>query len=212
MVEEKQIAEEEQEEKNTDIPKDESVEESAETEDENSTDQSEEETDAEPEEDTEESTDNEQEPEQEGLMKLKDQVQEYREKLVRKAAEFENYKKRTSEEFLRLIKSANEDACLKLLPVLDDIERFEKNYTDKMKKDDLKKAVDMIFNKFSTTMISFGLKEIEAVGNEFNPEYHEALLQVENKDVEPNHIIDQHEKGYKMNDKVIRHSKVIVSK
>ena len=146
------------------------------------------------------------------ISSLEQEIFDYRDKLVRKAAEFENYKKRTSEEFVRLINSASEDIIIKLLPVLDDIERFEKNYSDDLSNKDLKKGVDMIFGKLRILLENQGLQEIEAVDQEFNPEYHDALMMAEKEGFEPNTVIDQHEKGYKLNDKVIRHSKVVVSK
>ncbi len=144
--------------------------------------------------------------------KCETELQNYREKFVRKIAEFENYKKRTSEEYVRLISSANESLILKLLPVMDDIERMENNYKPEIKLEDFKKGTDMIFNKFKGIIDGLGLKEIEAVGNEFDPNFHEALMMVENDKVDSNKIIDQHEKGYIYNEKVIRHSKVLVAK
>lgn len=144
--------------------------------------------------------------------KLEKEVFEYRDKLVRKAAEFENYKKRTSEEFLRLIETATENLIIKLLPTVDDMHRFQDNYKPEMKSEDLKKGIDLIFDKYMEILKNSGLEEIEVIGKEFNPELHEALLQVENPDVESEHIVDQHEKGYTLRNKVIRHSKVIVAK
>jgi molecular chaperone GrpE len=140
------------------------------------------------------------------------QLLEYRDKLLRKVAEFENYKKRTSQEFIRLVESANQELILKLLPVKDDIERFEKNYSEEHGVKELKKGVDLIFEKFNNTLKGIGLEELEVLGKEFDPELHEALLQVDNPAAEPNTIIDQHEKGYLLKDKVIRHAKVIVAK
>ncbi|MBN2789542.1 MAG: nucleotide exchange factor GrpE [Candidatus Delongbacteria bacterium] len=143
---------------------------------------------------------------------LEKEIFEYRDKLVRKAAEFENYKKRTSEEFLRLIETATENLIIKLLPVIDDMNRFQDNYKPEMRSDDLKKGIDLIFDKYMSILKTSGLEEIDAVGKEFDPELHEALLQVENPDVESNIIVDQHQKGYTLKNKVIRHSKVIVAK
>ncbi len=137
---------------------------------------------------------------------------DYRDKLLRKVAEFENYKKRTNEEFLRLIESANENLILKLLPVLDDIHRFYANYKEDMKAKDIKKGFDLIAEKLESVLEQSGLKAIDAIGKEFDPDLHEALLLVEDNKVESNHIIDEHEKGYHLKDKVIRYSKVIVSK
>lgn len=144
--------------------------------------------------------------------KLEKEIFEYRDKLVRKAAEFENYKKRTSEEFLRLIETATENLIIKLLPTIDDMYRLQDNYKPDMKSKDLKKGFDLIFEKYMEVLKNSGLEEIEVIGKEFNPELHEALLQVENPDVESEHIVDEHEKGYTLKNKVIRHSKVIVAK
>ena len=146
------------------------------------------------------------------IEKLEKENMEYRDKLIRKIAEFENYKKRTSDEFLRLVNTANEDLILKLLPVVDDMERFQNNTTAEIKPEDLKKGMDLIVNKFNTIIKNLGLEEIEAIGKEFDPNLHEALMQMESKDIKSNHIIDQHEKGYILKDKVIRHSKVLVAK
>jgi len=150
--------------------------------------------------------------EENSTSKLENDVFEYRDKLVRKAAEFENYKKRTSEEFLRLIETASENLITKLLPIIDDMNRFQVNFKPEMKSEDLKKGIDLIFDKFMVILKTSGLEEIDVIGKEFNPELHEALLQVEDPKVETDHIVDQHEKGYTLRNKVIRHSKVIVAK
>ncbi len=148
----------------------------------------------------------------EKVSSLEKEIFEYRDKLVRKVAEFDNYRKRTSEEFLRLVNTAGEDLIIRLLPVIDDIERFQKNYTEKTNAADLKKGVDLIFEKLNTVLKNAGLSEIEAVNTPFDPEIHDALLMVEKEGAESNTVVDQHEKGYRLNDKVIRHSKVIVAK
>lgn len=151
-------------------------------------------------------------PEQLKISQLEKDIFDYRDKLIRKAAEFENYKKRTSDEFIRLIETANEDLILKLLPVVDDIERFEKNFNDDIQVKDIKKGVDLIFEKFKAVLSATGLTEIEAVGKPFDPELHEAMMIVDNPEAEQNTVVDQHEKGYFLGKKVIRHTKVIVSK
>ncbi len=152
------------------------------------------------------------EPLEEKIAKLESEAFEYRDKLIRKAAEFENYKKRTSEEYIRLINSANEELIIKLLPVLDDIERFLKNYSENINAGDLKKGIDMIFGKLNNILKNQGLTEIEVKDTPFDPELHDAMMTVEKEGIEPNFVVEEYEKGYKLNDKVIRHSKVIVSK
>lgn len=148
----------------------------------------------------------------EKISQLEKEAFEYRDKLVRKAAEFENYKKRTSEEFVRLIETANEDLILTLLPVLDDIERFRKNYNPETRTDDLKKGIEMIFDKLNSILKNFGLEEIDSLNKEFNPDFHDALMMMEKEGVGSNIVVDQHEKGFKLKNKVIRHAKVVVSK
>ncbi|HAQ62128.1 TPA: nucleotide exchange factor GrpE [Candidatus Delongbacteria bacterium] len=148
----------------------------------------------------------------EKIAKLEQEAFDYRDKLMRKAAEFENYKKRTSEEFVRLIETANEDLLTTLLPVLDDIERFRKNYNPEIRTEDLNKGIEMIFDKLNLILKNFGLEEIESINKEFNPDFHDALMMMEKEDVASNTVVDQHEKGYKLKNKVIRHAKVVVSK
>jgi len=148
----------------------------------------------------------------EKIAQLEREAFEYRDKLVRKAAEFENYKKRTSEEFVRLIETANEDLILTLLPVLDDIERFRKNYNPETRTDDLKKGIEMIFDKLNSILKNFGLEEIDSLNKEFDPDFHDALMMMEKEGVGSNIVVDQHEKGFKLKNKVIRHAKVVVSK
>lgn len=146
------------------------------------------------------------------IAKLEQEAFDYRDKLMRKAAEFENYKKRTSEEFVRLIETANEDLIVSILPIMDDMERFRSNYNPDNKADDLKKVVDMIFDKLNSVLTNFGLEEIDSLNKEFDPNDHDALITMEKEGVAPNIVVGQHEKGFKLKNKVIRHAKVIVSK
>jgi molecular chaperone GrpE len=143
---------------------------------------------------------------------LEKEIFDYRDKLVRKAAEFENYKKRTSEEFVRIISTANEDLIAKILPVIDDMERFEKNYTENTKAEDLKKGMDLIQAKLTAVLKTYGLEKLPSIGTPFDPDLHDALMMVDSDKFGPNTVVDQHECGYKLGDKVIRHAKVIVSK
>lgn len=146
------------------------------------------------------------------LSEQKAEPQELREKIIRQAAEFENFKKRTQAEFSRLTETANIKLIEKLLVILDDIQRFEKNYSENIEVKDLKTGVDMIFNKFRGILKNAGLKEIEAIGKEFDPELHEALLSVPSEKYDENFVVDEHEKGYMIGEKVVRHSKVLVAK
>lgn len=122
-------------------------------------------------------------------------------------ADFENYKKIAEKDKERIIKNANEQMMIDLLPILDDFEAALKN----MRECEEKKGVEMIFNKLSKVLESKGLKKIDTLNKKFDPYYHEALLK-ENSEMEEGYILEEIQKGYMLNDKVLRHSKVKVSK
>lgn len=123
-------------------------------------------------------------------------------------AEFENYKKRAAKEGCELIKCANEDLIIKLLPIIDNFEIALKSCREK---DGFYKGTELIYSQLIDTLRSQGLKHIECLGKKFDPYYHEVLLAEESKEPE-NTIIEELQKGYMLNDKVIRHSKVKISK
>lgn len=145
--------------------------------------------------------------------KLKMELINYKDTLLRKAAEFENYKKRTEGEISSYIKYASEHLIKSLLPVYDDFSRsldsVEKGETKDF--ETLKKGVELIFNKLDNVLKQEGLKEMDVIGKEFDVNLCDALLQVPKEDVKPNTVIDVVEKGYYLKDKVIKHAKVLVS-
>ncbi len=145
--------------------------------------------------------------------KLKNDAEYYKDAFIRKAAEFENYKKRTESEISNYIKYASESLIKSLLPVYDDINRsidsIEKGETKDF--DTLKQGVQLIADKFKGTLKSEGLEEIEILGKEFDVNTCDALLSVPREDVPPHTVVEVVEKGYKLKDKVIRFAKVIVS-
>ncbi len=134
-----------------------------------------------------------------------------RDRLLRKAAEFENYKRRTESEISTLFKYQNEGLITDLLPVLDDFERVL-NPDNKQDLETFKKGVELIYDKFKKVLEKQGLKEMDTSGKPFDVNLNDALMQVENDKAAPNTIMDTAEKGYYLKDKVIRHAKVIVSK
>lgn len=142
---------------------------------------------------------------------LEQQVAQLKDQLLRKAAEFDNYKRRTENDFLTFTKYASETVISQLLPVLDDLHRSLKTGKDASGDDPFYKGIDMIAAKFMKVLQGQGLKPIEALGKEFNVDYHDALLQVPRSDVAPHTIIEEVDKGYLLHDKVIRHAKVIVA-
>ena len=144
---------------------------------------------------------------------LKEETRLLKDTLLRKAAEFENYKKRTESDFINTIKYASENILRSLLPVYEDlirsVESVEKGETKDF--ETLKQGLLLIFDKFKTALDREGLKEIEILGKEFDVNLCDALLQVPKVDVKPNTVIEVVEKGYYLKDKVIKHAKVLVS-
>jgi len=154
------------------------------------------------------------EKEEEILVKIgqfENEISDLKDKLLRKAAEFENYKRRTENDQLNLLKYSAESFIIKLLPVVDDFERSIDHMDSAKDVESIKQGVTLIYNKLMKILSEQGVEKIEAVGKPFDVEYHEAMLQRKAEDVEPHTVLDEIEKGYMYKDKVIRHSKVIVS-
>jgi molecular chaperone GrpE len=135
----------------------------------------------------------------------------FKDQFLRKAAEFENYKRRTEADLGNLIKNANEGLIISLLPILNDFVRSLKAGAENKDYDAFYKGVELIHNKFSKILEMQGLAPFESVGKPFDVEYHDALLQMPKEGVPPHTVIEEVERGYKLNDKVLRHAKVIVS-
>jgi len=138
---------------------------------------------------------------------LEEEVEKLETSLKKVMADFDNYKKRMIKEKRRVRQLANESLVLDLLEVLDDFERALENEED-LDRD----GIDMIFNKFIGKLEDHGLEKIDAKEEEFDPMYHECVQSEEKEDVEKDKIIEVYQEGYKLNDKVIRPSKVKVAK
>lgn len=144
--------------------------------------------------------------------KLKDQLQQEKDKFLRLFAEFENYKKRTSRERIELFSTASEDVMKTLLPVLDDFERALSHIEERKEVEELRKGVLLIYQKLVNTLEQKGLKALKVEkGDTFNADDHEAITQIPapSEDLKGK-IIDVVEKGYKLGDKVIRFPKVVI--
>ncbi len=135
----------------------------------------------------------------------------YKDQFLRKAAEFENYKKRTDGERIELIKYANERLISQILPILDDFQRSMKAGSAKHDFDQFYKGIELVANKLAKVLEAQGLKAFDSLGQPFNVDFHDALLQSPSSDVPPNTVVEEVEKGYHLHDKVLRHAKVIVS-
>ena len=148
--------------------------------------------------------------EPEAIPKLKEELEAAKDKYIRLYSEFENFRKRTAKEKLELTQSANEQLIKTMLPIADDFERAENSFPDK---NDMKLAGFILINaKFKKALETYGVKTMEAgQGSDFNPDLHEAISQVPAPFPQlKGKIIDVVEKGYVLNDKVIRYAKVVV--
>jgi len=142
--------------------------------------------------------------------KLKKQIDELRDTNLRLHAEFDNYRKRTIREKVELSKMASEEVIVDLLPILDDFERALQNL-NKEDDDPFIEGIRLIYNKLTSTLSKKGLEEIQAKGQTFDTDYHEAISHMPVQDeTQKNKIIDVTQKGYKLHGKVIRFAKVVV--
>ncbi len=166
------------------------------------------------EEDTEmEGMEEESEPVDENV-ELRQQVGELKEKYIRLVAEFENYKKRTVREKLDWLKTAAQDTLSALLPVLDDFDRA-KHFADGEggEGEGLSEGVELVYHKLYTILKQRGLEPMESTGEVFDPELHDAITEIPApSDDLKGKVVDTIEKGYRLNDKIIRHAKVVVGK
>lgn len=132
---------------------------------------------------------------------------------LRLNAEFDNYRKRTLKEKAELLKSGSERVLLDIIAVVDDFERALDNISKTEDIDAVKEGIDLIYSKFSNFLTKHGVKEIETIGHAFDTDKHEAVTTVPaQSEEEKDKIIDSIQKGYTLDDKVIRYPKVIVAK
>jgi len=145
------------------------------------------------------------------IAELQQSIASVKDQFLRKAAEFENYKKRLESEFATITRWANEQIIVELLPILDDFARSMKSAKDGPEFESFHRGIELIYNKFLRLLEKRGVKEIETHGKPFDVNYHEALMEMPKEGVAPHTIIEEVEKGYALHDKVIRHAKVIVA-
>lgn len=149
-------------------------------------------------------------PEKDPLEELREKYDELNDKYVRLYSEYDNYRKRTANEKIELIKTAAESTINAMLPVLDDFERALPTMEKSEDKSNYEGAL-LIYNKLKKTLEQKGLEEIEANGTEFNTDEHEALTQIPASDESmKGKVLDVIQKGYKLNGKVIRFARVVV--
>ena len=157
------------------------------------------------------SSDSNESDEKSPLEKAQEQIDELKDKYLRSVAEFDNYRKRTLKEKAELILNGSEKAVGAVLPILDDMERAIANGE---KTDDplvLREGISLIYAKFQKVLESLGVKEIETADADFDTDVHEAIAMVPGMgDDKKGKVLDCVQKGYKLNEKVIRHAKVAV--
>lgn len=143
---------------------------------------------------------------------LKEQITQLNDKYLRQAAEFDNFRRRTAKERIELIQTAGKDVITDMLDVLDDSERAQAQLE---KTDDIvqiREGVSLVFNKLRNTLTAKGLKPMEVVNADFNPDLHEAITEIEAGEEMKGKVVAEVQKGYYLNDKIIRFAKVVVGK
>lgn len=139
------------------------------------------------------------------------QLEEQQQRLLRLQADYDNFRRRTRQEKEELYKYAASEVLESLLPVIDNFDRALASAQGGNDYDALLKGIDMIYRQFKQTLEQAGLSAMEAVGQPFNPEYHEAVMQVEDADHEEGIVLEELQKGYMFKDKVLRPAMVKVS-
>jgi len=145
--------------------------------------------------------------------KLKAELEEQKDKYLRLYAEFDNFKRRSAKERVEYTQMAGKDVIASLLQVLDDTDRAEKQIknTDDVKS--IREGVQLVFSKLRSSLQSRGLRPMESIGQPFNPDLHEAITEIPAPTPElRGKVLDEIEKGYYLNDKIVRFAKVVVGK
>lgn len=143
------------------------------------------------------------------LAEAEKQVEFYKDQLLRKVADFENFKRRAEAESASVFRYAKADIIQELLPVIDDFERSLKLVKDRRESEAFAKGVELIYQKLTKFLQNQGVREIESLGKEFDVHFHDALLQIPRSDVPSHVVIEVVDKGYTLDDRVLRHAVVV---
>lgn len=143
--------------------------------------------------------------------KKDEKIEELTDRLTRQMAEFDNFRKRTEKEKSQMYEIGAKDIIEKILPVVDNFERGLAAVPEDDKEDPFVQGMDKIYKQLMTTLDGIGVKPIEAVGQEFNPDFHNAVMHEENEEAGENTITEEFQKGYMYRDSVVRHSMVKVA-
>lgn len=146
------------------------------------------------------------------IEKLKEQIAQLNDKHLRQAAEFDNFRRRTAKERVELIQTAGKDLIKDLLDVLDDSNRAQEQLEKTDDVAQIKEGVNLVFNKFRNVLTAKGLKPMDVVGTDFNPDLHDAVTEIDAGEDMNGKVVAEVQKGYYLNDKIIRHAKVVVGR
>jgi len=146
------------------------------------------------------------------LITTKKKLDEMNDRYMRVQAEYANYRNRTEREKSELYARAGESIVSNLLEVKDNFERALSSVTEEERELSFYQGIEMVANQFNEILTEKGLKEIEAMGQPFDPNHHQAVMQMDDENAEPNHVIQVLQKGYQYGEKVLRPSMVVVSK
>lgn len=147
----------------------------------------------------------------EELEQLRKEADENHQRYLRTQADFDNFRRRARQEKEDLAKYASQKLVESLVPIVDNFDRAIQASKDTQDFDGLVKGIDMVFRQFEGVLQTEGVKQIESVGLPFNPEFHQAVLQVESDEYEEGIVVEELQKGYMLNDRVIRPAMVKVS-
>lgn len=170
-----------------------------------------------PEEEAGEIEDEEEEPKKKGFFgkKKKDkrdqQIEELTDRVQRQMAEFDNFRKRSEKEKSAMYEIGAKSVIEKILPTIDNFERGFAGLTDEQKEDPFVQGMEKVYRQMLTELESIGVKAIEAVGQEFDPNFHNAVMHVEDEEAGENTVVEEFQKGYLYRDSVVRHSMVKVA-
>lgn len=143
---------------------------------------------------------------------LKSRIDELNDRYLRQAAEFDNFRRRNAKERMELIQTAGREVITDLLDVLDDSERAQKQMETTDDIQQIKEGIQLVFSKLRTTLLAKGLKPMDAKGKDFDADLHEAITEIEAGEPMKGKVVDEVQKGYYLNDKIIRFAKVVVGK
>ena len=143
--------------------------------------------------------------------KKDEKIEELTDRLTRQMAEFDNFRKRTDKEKSQMYEIGAKDIIEKILPVVDNFERGIAAVPEEEKSNPFAEGMEKIYKQLMTTLEEIGVKPIEAVGQEFDPDFHNAVMHVEDEEVGENIITEEFQKGYLYRDSVVRHSMVKVA-